>query len=143
MKTILLIEDNRDILENFTDFFEMEGYKILSAVNGKKGLEMAIQLMPDIIICDYIMPQMSGNEVLQALLDTVKTHEIPFIFSTSMSEKADKEKALRLGADEYIIKPFDLDILLKMTKTLLKSGSKRQSLDKNQTIILDGQKGSR
>lgn len=127
MKTILLIEDNTDILENLTEFFELEGFKIITAIDGKKGLDMAIQLMPDLIICDYLMPQMSGKEVLKVLIDTVKTHEIPFIFSTSMSEKADKEKALRLGADEYIIKPFDLDTLLAMTKTLLKSGSKRQS----------------
>ncbi len=130
MKTILLIEDNADILENLTEFLEMEGFKVVTAIDGKKGLELAIQLMPDLIICDYLMPQMSGKEVLKELVDTVKTHEIPFIFSTSMSEKSDKEKALRLGADEYIIKPFDLDTLLIMTKALLKSGSKRQPLNK-------------
>ncbi len=127
MKTILLIEDNRDILENLTEYLEMEGFKIITAIDGKKGLEMAIRIMPDLIICDYLMPQMTGNEVLKALVDTVKTHEIPFIFSTSMSEKVDKDEALRLGADEYIIKPFDLATLLAMTKALLKSGSKRQS----------------
>ena len=130
MTTILLIEDNKDILENLTELFEMEGYKIVSAVNGIKGLEMAIELMPDLIICDFLMPQMNGNEVLEAIVDTVKTHEIPFIYSTSMSEKVDKNEALRLGADEYIIKPFDVDALLAMTKGLLKSGSKRQFLDK-------------
>jgi DNA-binding response OmpR family regulator len=126
LKTILLIEDNKDILENLTEFLEMEGYKIITAIDGKKGLELAIELIPDLIICDFKMPEMNGYQVLEALIDTVKTHEIPFIFSTSMSEQVDKEKALQLGADEYIVKPFNLDTLLEMTKTLLKSGSKRQ-----------------
>ena len=130
MKTILLIEDNKDILENLTEFFEMEGFKILTAVNGKEGFELAKNSMPDLIICDFLMPEMNGHEVLQALVSNGKTHKIPFIFSTSMSEKVDKEKALRLGADEYIVKPFDLDTLLEMTKTLLISGTKRQHVKK-------------
>jgi DNA-binding response OmpR family regulator len=66
-----------------------------------------------------------GYEVLHLLLDTSATYEIPFIFSTSMSEKVDRTEALRLGADDYIVKPFDLEVLLKMTKTWIKSGSNR------------------
>ena len=126
MKTILLIEDTKDILENLTEFFEMEGFKIITAIDGKKGIEMAILHKPDLIICDYLMPHMNGNEVLKEIVETVKINEIPFIFSTSMSENVDKELALSLGADEYIVKPFNLDTLLAMTNKLLKSGSKRQ-----------------
>jgi CheY-like chemotaxis protein len=72
------------------------------------------------------MPGMDGYEVLHSLLNMAKTHDIPFIFSTSMSEKVDREEALKLGADDYITKPFELESLLKMVKSWIKSGSKRQ-----------------
>lgn len=127
MKTILVIEDNKDILENLTEYLEMEGYKILAANNGKRGVELARELIPDLIICDVLMQEMDGYRVLQLLLDTSETYEIPFIFSTSMSEKVDRTEALRLGADDYIVKPFDMDILLKMVEIWIKSGSNRHS----------------
>jgi len=126
MKTILLIEDNKDILENFTEYLEIEGYKILGASNGKKGVELARAFVPDLIICDVLMPVMDGHEVLHLLLETSATYQIPFIFSTSMSEQVDRKDALSLGADDYIIKPFDVEVLLKMVKTWIRSGSNRQ-----------------
>ncbi len=127
MKTILLIEDNVAILENLTEFLELEGYKVLIANNGKKGIELAGEFIPDLIICDVKMPEMDGHEVLHLLLDTVKTHDIPFIFSTSMSEKVDRTEALGLGADDYIVKPYELGTLLEMADKWIKSGSKRHS----------------
>jgi CheY-like chemotaxis protein len=126
MKTILLIEDNNSILENLTEYFELEGYRILIANNGERGVELARELIPDLIICDVLMPQMDGHEVLQLILETARTYEIPFIFSTSMSEKIDKTEALIAGADDYIIKPYDPEILLEMAKKWIKSGSIRQ-----------------
>ncbi len=125
MATILIIEDNPEILENLIEFMELEGFKVLIATNGRKGIELARQYIPDLIICDVLMVEMDGHEVLRLLLDDAKTHEIPFIFSTSMSEKIDKLKALKLGADDYIIKPFELESLLTMAKMWIKSGSKR------------------
>lgn len=125
MKTILLIEDNNEILENFTEYLELEGYKVLGASNGKRGVELAMKFIPDLIICDVLMPEMDGHEVLHVLLETSKTHEIPFIFSTSMSEQVDRKEALILGADDYIIKPFEVEVLLKMVKTWIGSGSNR------------------
>jgi DNA-binding response OmpR family regulator len=125
MATILLIEDNKPILENLTEYLEMEGYKILTAENGKKGIELAREYIPDLIICDTKMPVMDGYEVLHLILDLSKTYEIPFIFSTSNSENVDRTKALEMGADDYIIKPFELETLLKMAKCYIKSGSKR------------------
>jgi len=127
MKTILVIEDNKDILDNLTEYFEMEGYKILAANNGKTGVELARQFIPDLIICDVLMHEMDGYGVLHLLLDTSETHEIPFIFSTSMSEKVDRTEALRLGADDYIVKPFDMELLLKMVRIWIKSGSNRHA----------------
>lgn len=126
MKTILLIEDNEDILENLTEYFEIEGYKIIGAKNGKIGVEIASELVPDLIICDVLMPIMDGYEVLNSLLHMARTFHIPFIFSTSMSESVNREDALKLGADDYIIKPFELDSLLKMAESWIKCGSSRR-----------------
>ncbi len=127
MDTILVIEDNEDILENLTEFLELEGYKILGANNGKTGIALARKFIPDLIVCDVLMHAMNGHEVLQLLLDSHATFGIPFIFSTSMSEKINRAEALLLGADDYIIKPFALDDLLKMVKTWIQSGSARRS----------------
>ena len=119
VQTILLIEDNPDILENLTEFLEMEGYKILSANNGKRGLDLAAEFIPDLIICDVLMHEMDGYEVLRLLLETTKIHEIPFIFSTSMSEKVDRTEAMKLGSVDYIVKPFELTTLLKMVQACM------------------------
>lgn len=130
MKTILIIEDTEPILENLTEYFEMEGFKIIGARNGKIGIELAVELIPDLIICDVLMPEMDGFQVLDALIHMTKTWEIPFIFSTSMSEKVNREQGLKLGADDYIIKPFELEALLKMADYWIKSGSLRDQFCK-------------
>ncbi len=125
MGIILLIEDNSDILENLKECFELEGYDMLVCNNGKKGVELARMFVPDLIICDVLMPLMNGYEVLRLILETSNTSRIPFIFSTSNSEKVDREAALKLGADDYIVKPFKFPPLLEMAKTLIKKGSHR------------------
>lgn len=127
MKTILLIEDNNDILENLKEYLEIEGYKILMATNGKNGVALARESKPDLIICDVLMREMNGHEVLRLLLETSETKEIPFIFSTSMSEKIDKTESLALGADDYITKPFEPESLLKMANAWMESGSRRMA----------------
>lgn len=123
MKTILLIEDNKDILENMTEYLELEGYNVLVSDNGKRRIELAKEFIPDLIICDVLMPRMNGYEVLQLLYATTMLHGIPFIFSTSNSEKVDRAEALKLGADDYIIKPFELETMLKMAGKWIMSGS--------------------
>ena len=138
MDTILVIEDNEDILENLTEFLEMEGYKILGANNGRKGIELAREFIPDLIVCDVLMHAMNGHEVLQLLLDSPATFRISFIFSTSMSEKIERAEALLLGADDYIIKPFALEDLLKIAKAWIQSGSARQGNNINAFAVQNG-----
>lgn len=103
----------------------MEGYRVLSATNGKSGIEIAAKNLPDIIICDVLMPEMDGYMVLKALKEEPATAEIPFIFSTSMSEKIDVAEAYKQGADDYLIKPFDLEDILKTIKNQLKKSKSR------------------
>lgn len=124
-QTILLIDDNIDIIENLTEFLEMEGYKIIVANNGGLGVELARKYIPDLIICDVLMPEMDGHKVLRLLSDTAQTQGIPFIFSTSMSEKTDRAESLKLGADDYIVKPFELEVLLEIIKKWVNTGSQR------------------
>lgn len=114
MKTILLIEDNIDILENLSEYLELQGYKTLTADNGKKGIQLAHEFTPDLIICDVLMYDMNGHEVLLLLKNAPQTRHIPFIFSTSLSESIDREETLKLGADDYIVKPYHLETLLAM-----------------------------
>lgn len=121
-----MIEDNPDILENLTEYMQIEGYHILATSNGKMGIELAREFVPDLIICDSFMYGMNGHEVLRLLLATPITAKIPFIFSTSMSDSTDRLYALALGADDYIVKPFELETLLNMTRTCINTGSKRQ-----------------
>jgi DNA-binding response OmpR family regulator len=126
MKSILLIEDNAEILENLKEYLEMEGYHIFSTNKAKKGIEMALQFIPDLIICDMPEPGIDGHGVLRLLLKTTDTCEIPFIFCTTLNESFNRTDALALGADDYIIKPFELDDVLAIVKACIRSGSKRQ-----------------
>lgn len=128
MKSILLIEDNIDILENLAEYLELEGYRVHSTNNGNRGIEIALEFMPDLIICDMPRPGIDGYQVLKMLTDDLNTTRIPFIFCTTMSEKINRTEALESGADDYIIKPFELETISEMAKLCIKNGSKRQKL---------------
>jgi DNA-binding response OmpR family regulator len=126
VKSILLIEHNPDILANLIEYFELEGYHIFSTNNGKRGIELALEFIPDLIICDTPTPGIDGQEVLSLLLNNAFTFEIPFIFCTTLCEKNSRMQALEQGADDYIIKPFELEYILEKAKACILSGSKRQ-----------------
>ena len=125
MKTILLIENNSAILENLTEALELEGYNILAANNGRKGIEYAREFMPDLIVSAILLGKMDGYAVLRALLNTAKTSRIPFIFSTTKSQKSDRLLGLELGADDYLIKPYGLESLFSAAKKQIICGSQR------------------
>ncbi len=113
MKKILLIEDNDELRENTSEILELAGYDIIVAENGKVGINKAIEHLPDLIICDIMMPEIDGYEVLHLLSKKPKCASIPFIFLTAKSEKSDFRKGMGLGADDYITKPFKKLALLE------------------------------
>jgi DNA-binding response OmpR family regulator len=125
MKTILIIENKTDILENLKEAFEIEGYKVLVSNSGTKGVELAREFIPDLIISGILIGEMDGYEVLSLLLGTRSTSRIPFIFSTTKSEKRDRILAFELGADDYIVKPYELGDMFSMTKQWIKSGKEK------------------
>lgn len=112
MATLLLIEDNNDVRENIEEILLLAGYKVLTAQNGKEGVEIAAKQSPDLIVCDIMMPELDGYGVLHLLNKSPKTSHIPFIFLTAKAERTDFRKGMEMGADDYITKPFeDIELL--------------------------------
>ena len=130
MKKILIIEDNLQVRENTAEIMELSNYEVIVADNGKTGVEMAIKEKPDLIICDIMMPILDGYGVYHLLSKHKETAFIPFIFLTAKSEKADFRKGMEMGADDYIMKPFDGTDLLHAIEVRL---NKHQSLKDHYT----------
>ncbi|MGY0040715.1 response regulator transcription factor [Pedobacter sp. NJ-S-72] len=104
---ILIIEDNDDIRESTAEILELADYEVFQADNGKKGVETAHSHLPDLILCDIMMPELDGYGVLYLLNKNPETAAIPFIFLTAKAERMDMRKGMEMGADDYLVKPFD------------------------------------
>ena len=120
MKKILIIEDNLEVRENTAEIIELANYEVITAENGKIGVELALTERPDLIVCDIMMPVLDGYGVFHLLSKHNETASIPFIFLTAKSEKADFRKGMEMGADDYIMKPFDGIELLHAIEVRLK-----------------------
>ena len=112
MKKILVIEDNAEIRENISEILELAEYNVITADNGKKGVEMASKEKPDLIICDIMMPVLNGYGALHLLSKQPDTAMIPFIFLTANADRHDMRKGMEMGADDYLTKPFNASDLL-------------------------------
>lgn len=132
MKKILLIEDNKLVRENTSEILELSGYKVLTAKNGKEGVELAQSEKPDLIVCDIMMPVLDGYGVLHLLAKNNETASIPFIFLTAKTERSDMRKGMEMGADDYVTKPFDeVELLNAIERRLKKSELMRKEFSKN------------
>lgn len=114
MKIILVIEDEPMVLENVLDLLELEGFISIGATNGTIGLQHARAYKPDLILCDINMPELDGYGVLSALRQDSTTIKTPFIFFSAMTDTADHQRGVDLGADAYLTKPFTTDELLSI-----------------------------
>lgn len=121
MDTILVVEDNRTILENTSELLEMEGYSVITATNGKEGYSKVLKFLPDLIVSDIWMPEMDGFELLKTLGTHADLKNIPLIFFSARSEKKDIKKGIDMGAYDFIVKPSDLSDLLVSIKNCLQS----------------------
>ena len=113
MKKILVIEDEPAMCANLRDILELEDFQAVLAVNGPDGIAAAKRELPDLILCDVLMPKQDGHEVLAALRADPATARIPFIFLTAMGERADVRTGMNLGADDYLVKPVRVNDLLE------------------------------
>ncbi len=112
MKTILLIEDDKVLRENTKELLELSGFMVIVAPNGRIGIEFAKERIPDLIVCDIMMPEIDGYGVLQELSSAEVTNQIPFIFLSAKTEHKEIRKGMDLGADDYLTKPFEEEDLL-------------------------------
>lgn len=136
MKKILLIEDNPDVRDNTAEILQLSGYEVITAENGKAGVETALAELPDLIICDIMMPVLDGYGALHLLSKNEKTAAIPFVFLTAKAERSDMRKGMEMGADDYITKPFDDIELLKAVESRLKKNEQlRRDLEPTQESL--------
>ena len=132
MKTVLLIEDDTVLRENTAELLELFRYKVLTAANGKVGVEMAKKYVPNIIVCDIMMPELDGYDTLQMLSKNKRTKHIPFVFLSAKTERQDVRKGMNLGADDYITKPFtEDDITSAIESRLAKAAILKELTDAN------------
>ncbi len=117
---ILVIEDDNRIRRNILTILQMEGYETREAENGRLGVELARKELPDLIICDILMPELDGMATLEELRNDPATARIPFIFLTSRSDRQDIRKGMVHGADDYLCKPFETSELLETLESRLK-----------------------
>lgn len=123
MKKILLIDDEASLRDNIVEVLTLEGYDVIPSADGRDGFEKAVNLLPDIILCDVMMPVMDGIEMFSKIKENELTKNIPFVFLTALVDRFDIKKGQELGADDYLAKPFTIESLLKTINTHLgKSG---------------------
>jgi CRP-like cAMP-binding protein/CheY-like chemotaxis protein len=137
MKKILVIEDNQDVRENLAEILMLSGYEAITAENGKIGVEKAQSESPDLILCDIMMPELDGYGVLHILSRQQQSADIPFIFLTAKAEKEDFRRGMSLGADDYIVKPFDDVALLQTIEARLKKSERLRSASEQATGSLE------
>lgn len=113
MKKILVIEDSLEIRENIAELLLLNGYEVLTASNGKDGIETTLEEKPDLLICDISMPGIDGYTVLSMLRNNKHVSHIPLIFLTARAEKKEVLSGLNQGAQHYIVKPFTEEQLIR------------------------------
>lgn len=121
---ILLIENDSSILANFARVLTLEGFEVLTAINGLDGLRLARTREPDLILCDLRMPEMDGDAVLAALRTDPRTVRMPFIFMTASADHSERAARLAQGANDYLVKPIEVKLLLEAIGRQLGTGGK-------------------
>lgn len=111
-KKILCIEDDREAAALIVEELADQGFEPITAHDGRAGFDAILKHMPDLVLCDVNMPVMSGFEVLERLNDIApRFGRVPFVFLTAMSDRENELRGRRLGADDYVVKPVDFDVL--------------------------------
>lgn len=131
-KKILLIEDNFEVRENIAEILSLANFEVVEAENGKVGVDQAKRHIPDLILCDIMMPELDGYGVLYLLSRDPQTASIPFIFLTAKAERSDLRKGMNLGADDYLTKPFEeIELLNAIESRLKRSDSFKANFENN------------
>jgi adenylate cyclase len=118
-KRILIVDDELDLIDLVSARLELHGYDVATAADGEEGLEKARALRPDLILLDVMMPKMNGYQVCQMLKGDAQCKSIPVILLTARGQEKDRDLGKEVGADGYVIKPFEAQELMEQIETLL------------------------
>lgn len=136
MTKVLVIEDELFVRENIVDLLEAEDFEVFSTENGILGILWAQENLPDLVICDVMMPEINGHDVLAEMRELPETMLTPFIFLTAMADKGDIRHGMELGADDYLTKPFTREELLSaIDSRLLKQAKLMKQYDEEQQKV--------
>jgi len=116
---ILVIEDTHGLREVIVDILTFEGMQVIEAENGQVGIDKAKEHIPDLILCDIMMPIKDGYQVFDELSQNIDLKDIPFIFLSAKTSAENVREGMVLGADDYITKPFESDLLISSIKNKL------------------------
>jgi two-component system, OmpR family, alkaline phosphatase synthesis response regulator PhoP len=119
-KTILVVDDEQDLLDLIEYNLKKEGFKVLRAENGKEGMKVAKEIKPDLVLLDIMMPKMDGLEMCEKMREDQETSKIPIIFLTARGDEKTEIEGLNRGADDYITKPISTKKLLSRIKAVLR-----------------------
>ena len=118
-KNLLLIDDDPNLILLVKDYLEFRGYNVVTAENGREALEILDDKVPDMIICDVMMPEMDGYSLVQHIRQEPTTNRIPVLFLSAKGQSQDRVKGLNEGADVYMVKPFEPEELVAQVESSL------------------------
>lgn len=131
---ILVVEDDTDISEMLRYYFRAEGYEVEAALRGNDALTITRRQLPNLIILDIMLPDMNGYDVCRVLRTTTRTSHIPIIFLTQKGERSEKIQGLELGADDYIVKPFDIEELKLRVQNAIAAANRQTQIDSKSNL---------
>ena len=123
-KQLLLIDDDPNLILLVKDYLEFRGYEVITAENGREALEVLEQKIPDMIICDVMMPEMDGYALVKHVREDTRTNWIPVLFLSAKGQSQDRVKGLNKGADVYMVKPFEPEELVAQVESSLKQANR-------------------
>ncbi len=123
-KRLLLIDDDPNLILLVKDYLEFRGYEVVTAENGREAIEILEEDIPDMIICDVMMPEMDGYSLVKHVRDHPRTSWIPVLFLSAKGQSQDRVKGLNTGADVYMVKPFEPEELVAQVESSLKQSAR-------------------
>lgn len=126
-RTILVVDDEKDLVDLITYNLQRNGYHVVCALNGTEALELAQKHVPDLVVLDLMLPGIDGTEVARRLKGDARTAQVPIIMLTAKGEETDVVVGLTIGADDYVTKPFSMKILLARLTTVLRRAEQAPS----------------
>ncbi|MBU0490696.1 MAG: response regulator [Chloroflexi bacterium] len=119
MARILAVDDDPSIIKLLEIKLKRSGYEVISAINGEEGYKRALEERPDLVLLDIMMPKMNGYEVCERLKSTMGKDSPAIVMLSAKGQQSDMEKGFQMGADDYVVKPFDLKALVERINAVL------------------------